>query len=102
MKKVKKNFVAPTEELEAQIVDLAVSLGIPFGEFWYEWFDSNIKPNHTVHLDCNIGTLTDKVKASFLALPFVEKIFKVQLVSLPDYHDFKFQYYIHFKSKQIV
>jgi len=56
MKEVKKNFVAPTEELEAQIVDLAVSLDIPFGEFWYEWFDSNIKPNHTVHLDCNIGT----------------------------------------------
>lgn len=102
MRELRENFIAPTEELEAQIVDLAMSLDIPFGEFWYKWFDSNIKPNHTVHLECNIGDLTDKVKASFLALPFVEKIFKVQLVPLPDYCEFRFQYYIHFKSKQIV
>ena len=98
-------FKAPTEELEAAIVDFALTMGIPFWEFWYNWFPSsrnNENRNHTIHLECNIKSMAETIKMRFAVEEIVEKIFRVTEIPLPEYCEYRYQYYIHFKMKENV
>jgi hypothetical protein len=96
-------FPAPTEEIELNIVEYCLNvLGLQFGEYWYKWFNSNkseTNHNHTLQIECNVSNLSDKIRASLPTVLNIEKIHKIQEIPLPEWCDFRYQYFIHFKSK---
>jgi len=101
-----QTFTAPNEKLEIAIIEYGINtLKIPFGEFWYKWFDSHRNKennNSTLHFECNDGTLLEKIKETF---PMIEelnflKFHEIKVISLSEWNDFKFQYFIHFKTKK--
>ncbi len=98
-------FPAPTEDIELEIVELCLQVGLPFGEFWYNWFDSSDKPkeNHTLHINCKVPWVGQTLKKEILNLKTFKiiKIHKYDLVILPEDQEFQFQYYFHFKTEPI-
>lgn len=70
----------PTEQLELNVIEYCMNvLGLPFGEFWYEWFPSNKIDNYALHITCNVNGLRGKVKATINQIKGIEvvKIFEV-------------------------
>ena len=93
-------FIAPTEAIELAIINYCVEeLELPFGEFWYKWFDHNKENNHGIHIECNVVGLRNRIMNTLKKLDTVElvKFFEVREVPLPDYCEYKYQYFIHFK-----
>lgn len=93
-------FTAPTEELELKLVTYCTNvLNLELGEFWYSWFPSHAgNNNQTIHIECNVDNLESLIRETFHQFVEIVKFHKLVKNSLPDDHEFKFQYYIHFKS----
>ena len=96
-------FSAPTDALELIIVEYCLDiLKLQFGEFWYKWFPSHSHKennNHSMHIECDVQWLRDTLVKTFPQVSFVNKVFKIQEIPLPEYCEHRVQYYIHFKMK---
>lgn len=94
-------FDFPNKELRDEVYKFISELQIPEEEFHYKWFpSSNNQRNATMHIETNKQFDAAKIKNKFLTLSFVEKTFKVQVINLPSYCEYKYQIYIHFKQKE--
>lgn len=100
---IESKFIAPTEKIELELIEFCIEkLGLNFGEFWYQWFNSNNPNNITIHLDCNNNKLIDKIKKEMCNLSFFNSFHKIDLINMERFNnpeDFSFKYYIHFKKK---
>lgn len=98
-------WTAPTEELESVIMNYCMNvLKLPFGEFWYKWFESSSyeqTKNMSLHIECNDGKLIEVIKQTLNKIPEIpiQKYFKLQCLPLPEYCDYKFLYHLHFKKQ---
>jgi hypothetical protein len=95
------NHIALTQEIENEIVNFCLNeLQIPFGDFWYEWFNSNKKGNFTLHIKSNGNISITKEK--LFKLSFIKKIFKLSFFNKRSYGYFEddlcYEYIIHFNE----
>jgi hypothetical protein len=89
-----------SEKIELEIIEYCMNdLSLLFDEFWYEWFPSNKESNCTVHINSNVEVSKEKIQKTFGRLSFVDSLIEIKIISLPEYADFKFQHYIHFRKK---
>ena len=98
-KELDYTFKAPTEEVELSIINNCIDMDLELGEFWYKWFASNKKGNHTLLIECNESGLSDYIRRikEFDSIK-IDKFFSVQEIKLPEFCDFQYQYRIHFKE----
>jgi hypothetical protein len=46
------SFVAPNQEIENEIINFCLNeFNIPFGDFWYNWHNSNKYGNHILDIE---------------------------------------------------
>ena len=86
--------------IETEIVEYCINeLGLVFGDFWYEWFDSNKQGNHILLIKSKERIADGKVRETFPALSFVKEIIRVRPCPVYFDEDFKFEQYIQFRTK---
>ena len=95
-----------TPERELEIIESGIDLlGLTFGDFWYQWFDSRASGNHMLDITSNVFLSKDKLRAFGSALSFIDTIIDVTILdlsALPGYdsrEDFCYKHRIHFMSK---
>jgi len=79
-------------------------LGLPFGEFWYQWFDTNNPNTMMLHIDCNDGKIDNKIKDEFEHLSFFDSfikggIKKLDMTKFESPEGFDFKYHLHIRKK---
>lgn len=95
------NFIAPNQEIENEIVNFCLDeLKIPFGDFWYNWFNSNKECNHTLHI-LSVNNV-DVNRENLKKLSFVKRIFNLKVIDLNlinhKVDDISYIYYVVFSS----
>lgn len=98
---MRPNFLAPTEDIELEIVEYCINvLQLDFASFWYQWFDSSKTGNHTMHITCNKDVLDGLIR-TFQTMSFVKEVLSIKKLDVHAYEDDIFLFYIHFKSNFI-
>lgn len=73
-------FTVPMQ-IELEIVEFCLNeLKIPFGDFWYEWFNSNKEGNHSLKIyTCGV---VDISREQLFKLSFIKRLFNTHLINL--------------------
>lgn len=100
-KDVDFDLKAPSKEVEKELINFGLSLGFTADKFIYRWFSSNRfkeNGNATFHIEGIEKPNENNIREKVLGLSFVEKVFKIQVIKLPEYSDNNYQVYIHVKT----